>query len=66
MRVRSILALTALATLAACGGGETTGGNTTSAVAPVAGKAAPAGQQWTDVVERTADGGWRKIGRAHV
>ncbi len=59
MRVRSILALTALATLAACGGGESSGGNSTAAVTPVAGKAAPAGQQWTDVVERTADGGWR-------
>lgn len=40
--------------LAACGGSGT-GGNTT-ATAPVAGAPAPAGQDWTQVVSRTAEG----------
>ncbi|HEU0043917.1 DsbA family protein [Sphingomonas sp.] len=40
--------------LAACGGG--TDANSTAPAAPVAGAAAPAGQDWTQVVSKTAEG----------
>jgi protein-disulfide isomerase len=40
--------------LAACGDGASTGGNTTAP--PVAAVAAPAGQDWTETVSRTAEG----------
>ena len=40
-------------TLAACGGGA---GNTAAPAAPVAGTAAPTGQDWTQVVAKTAEG----------
>ena len=58
--MRNLIALFSMAALAACGGG----GNTTSvdnvtAAAPVAGKSAPAGQNWVDTVTRTPEGGWR-------
>ncbi|HTG38455.1 DsbA family protein [Sphingomonas sp.] len=56
--MRSILILAPLALLAACGGGETGGGNGTAA-APVAGATPPAGQQWTQMVSETAEGGYR-------
>jgi protein-disulfide isomerase len=54
--MRNTLALAALFSLAACGGGGATGGNSSAPAAPVAGAAAPAGQQWTEVVEKTAEG----------
>lgn len=57
--MRMLPALAPLALLAACGGGDA--GNTT-ATAPagsVEAVAPPAGQQWVDIVERTAEGGFR-------
>ena len=62
MRVLSVLALTPLLALAACGGtgsNTTKVDNTTAAAAPVAGKAAPAGTNWVETVTRTPEGGWR-------
>ena len=57
--MRSTLALAALVALSACGGSDTTTGNAAAPTAQVQGKAPPAGQQWTDVVTRTPEGGWR-------
>ncbi|MDB5696603.1 MAG: protein-disulfide isomerase [Sphingomonas bacterium] len=42
--------------LAACGGTTGSTGDNTAAAAPVAGTAAPAGQDWTQTVARTAEG----------
>lgn len=56
--MRIAIGLAAAMTLASCGGSES-GSNTTTPVAPVAGTAAPAGTQWTDTVEKTAEGGFR-------
>lgn len=57
--MRIAIGLAAAVTLASCGGGES-GNNTAAApAAPVAGAAAPAGTQWTDKVEKTAQGGFR-------
>ena len=53
MRMFATLALTALA-LAACSGGDT-GGNA-AAAAPVAARAAPAGQNWAETVAKTPEG----------
>ncbi len=54
--MRFVLPLIALAALSACGGG--TGGNSTAA-APVANVAAPAGQSWVETVAVTPEGGYR-------
>jgi protein-disulfide isomerase len=54
--MRFALPLIALAALSACGGG--TGDNSTAA-APVANVAAPAGKAWTDMVAVTPEGGYR-------
>lgn len=53
--MRHFLALAALAALAGCGGGTGAGGNATEA-APVAGAQPPAGKQWSEVIEKTAEG----------
>jgi protein-disulfide isomerase len=55
--MRIAIGLASALILAGCGGSET--GNTTTPAAPVAGTAAPAGTQWTDKVEKTAEGGFR-------
>lgn len=58
--MRITIGLAAATLLAACGGG-TSDGNITAgpAAPPVAGASAPAGTQWVDKVERTAEGGYR-------
>ncbi len=56
--MRFILALAPLILLAACGGDEPLV-NESAPAAPVAGATPPAGQQWTDVIEKTAEGGYR-------
>lgn len=55
--MRIAIGLASALILAGCGGAET--GNTSTPAAPVAGTAAPAGTQWTDKVEKTAEGGFR-------
>ena len=52
--MRSLIALTALVAVAGCGGG--TGGNSSTPQAPVAAATPPAGKQWNEVVEKTAEG----------
>lgn len=54
MKLFAPIALGIALSLAACGGG--TGGNSTAAAAPVAAAPAPAGQNWTEVVAKTAEG----------
>jgi protein-disulfide isomerase len=54
--MRSLIALSALVALAGCGGGGGTTGNSSTPQAPVQGTAPPAGKQWTEVVEKTAEG----------
>lgn len=54
--MRFALALTALIALAAC----KPGGSESNSVAPVAVSSAPAGQVWTEMVARTAEGGYRQ------
>ncbi|WP_315761318.1 thioredoxin domain-containing protein [Sphingomonas sp. Y38-1Y] len=56
--MRSMLILAPLTLLAACGG-EGSGGNASAPAAPVQGAAAPAGQQWSQVVSETPEGGYR-------
>ena len=58
--MRIAIGLASAIALAGCGGGDT-GNSSTPATpaAPVAGAAAPAGTQWTDKVEKTAEGGFR-------
>lgn len=51
--------LAATLSLAGCGGGGDTAGNTPVASAPVAAKAAPAGKNWTETVAVTPDFGVR-------
>lgn len=64
--MRFALALLPILALAACNGGNKaggTGGNSSAPVqasTPVAGVPAPAGKQWTDVVEKTKDNGFRQ------
>ncbi|OAN66284.1 thioredoxin domain-containing protein [Sphingomonas sp. TDK1] len=64
--MRFALVLLPILALAACNGGNKaggTGGNSSAPVqtsAPVAGVPAPAGKQWTDVVEKTKDNGFRQ------
>ncbi|PCD04165.1 protein-disulfide isomerase [Sphingomonas spermidinifaciens] len=55
--MRSFLILAPLALLAACGGGSE--GNSAAPAAPVEGAAPPAGQQWSQVVSETPEGGYR-------
>lgn len=58
--MRIAIGLASAIVLAGCGGGETGNSSTPAAPAsPVAGTAAPAGTQWTDKVEKTAEGGFR-------
>ncbi|WP_169542444.1 thioredoxin domain-containing protein [Sphingomonas baiyangensis] len=54
--MRVILALAPIALLAACGGDA---GNSSAPAEPVAGATPPAGQQWTEVVSETPEGGFR-------
>jgi protein-disulfide isomerase len=64
--MRFALALLPILALVACkpgGAGNDAGGNGSAAVAasaPVATIAAPAGKQWTDIVEKTKDNGYRQ------
>lgn len=62
--MRFALALLPLVALAGCNGSNNAAGGNSSApvqaAAPVAGVPAPAGKQWTDVVEKTADNGFRQ------
>lgn len=65
--MRFALALLPILALAACNGGNKadsgSSGNASApvqAAAPVNGAAAPAGKQWTDVVEKTKDNGFRQ------
>lgn len=55
--MRIAIGLAAAITLAGCGGSET--GNSATPATPVAGTTAPAGTQWVDKVEKTAEGGFR-------
>ena len=55
--MRIAIGLASAMVLASCGGGDT--GNSTTPAAPVAGAPAPAGTQWVDKVEKTAEGGFR-------
>ena len=59
MTARFMPALALLLGLAACGGGEGAGGNAAAPAATVKAAAAPAGQSWTEMVEKTAEGGYR-------
>ena len=54
MTFRFAVSVAALALLSACGGN----GNSSAPAAPVAAVAAPAGQDWTQIVSKTADGGY--------
>ncbi|UUL81818.1 thioredoxin domain-containing protein [Sphingomonas qomolangmaensis] len=56
--MRTTLALAALALLAACNGADTSS-NTSAPAAPVAAAPAPAGQNWTETVSETPEGGYR-------
>lgn len=57
MRIKTLLvAATAALALASCGGGDTAGAPTGEPIAKVA---APAGKAWTDVVSKTAAGGFK-------
>lgn len=58
MKLHPVFATTSLVLLAACGQSGT-GASAVVQAAPVAGKAAPAGQSWGDVVAKTDDGGMR-------
>lgn len=57
---RNILfaALAALS-LASCGGGDAASGGNAAASAPVAAKPAPAGRNWSEIVSKTPEGGYR-------
>lgn len=57
--MRIAIGLASALILTACGGGESGDNITAPPAAPVAGAAAPAGTQWVDKVERTAEGGYR-------
>lgn len=57
MKTRFLAVAVPALLLAACGSGGA-GGNDVAASAPVAGKAAPAGQSWTETVGKTSDGGY--------
>ncbi len=59
--MRIAIGLASAMILASCGGGEDAGNGTSPvpAASPAAGVAAPAGTQWVDKVEKTAEGGFR-------
>ena len=57
--MRIAIGLATAAILAGCGGSESGNTTATTPAAPVAGASAPAGTQWTDKVEKTAEGGFR-------
>jgi protein-disulfide isomerase len=58
--MRIAIGLAAATLLAACGGGESSDNITAGPpAAPVSGAPAPAGTQWVDKVEQTAEGGFR-------
>jgi protein-disulfide isomerase len=57
MTMRLIFLAVPLLALAACGGAKDT--NSSAPAAPVAAVAPPAGQQWSDVVAKTPEGGYR-------
>eukprot|EP01037_Dinobryon_pediforme_P032034 gene32034-36787_t len=59
MTPRILLAAVAALSLAACGGSGTSTDSNVAASAPVAAKPAPAGQNWTEVVSKTPEGGYR-------
>ena len=54
--MKSLFLAVPLLMLAACSSGDAGGGNGAAPAAPVTGKAAPAGQSWSDVVAKTAEG----------
>lgn len=58
MTARTLPTLALLLGLAACGGGGA-GGNAAAPAEPVKAAAAPAGQSWTESVEKTPEGGYR-------
>lgn len=58
MKLPVLLALLPVALVAACSGADK-GASAATASAPVAGKPAPAGKSWTDVVSETPEGGFR-------
>ncbi|UYY76124.1 DsbA family protein [Sphingomonas sp. R1] len=64
--MRFALALLPILALAACNGGDKSAGGTANgsaaapSSAPVAAIAPPAGKQWTDMVEKTKDNGFRQ------
>lgn len=58
--MRLAIGLASAIVLAGCGGGESGNSSTPATPAPpVAGATAPAGTQWTEKVEKTAEGGFR-------
>jgi protein-disulfide isomerase len=56
---RFLVAGLAALSLAACSGSGSSGGSNAIASAPVAAKPAPAGQNWTETVVKTPEGGYR-------
>jgi protein-disulfide isomerase len=59
MTPRILFAAVAALSLASCGGNGTSAGGNVAASAPVAAKPAPAGQNWTETVVKTPEGGYR-------
>lgn len=59
MTPRILFAAVAALSLASCGGNGTSAGGNVAASAPVAAKLAPAGQNWTETVVKTPEGGYR-------
>ena len=59
MQSRILFAALAALSLASCGDSGTSSGGNVVAAAPVAAKPAPAGQDWTQVVSKTPQGGFR-------
>lgn len=59
MTPRILFAAVAALSLASCGGNGTSSAGNVAASAPVAAKPAPAGQNWTEMVSKTPEGGYR-------
>jgi len=59
MTPRILLSAVAALSLAACGGSGTSSDSNVAVSAPVAAKPAPAGQNWTETVVKTPEGGYR-------
>lgn len=59
MTPRILFAAVAALSLASCGGSGTSTDGNVAASAPVAAKPAPAGQNWTETVVKTPEGGYR-------